>query len=117
MCNVFFACIRNALMPVHIKKEIEKMHDATISHIWNEIYDKIDIIGETGTIDELTIRFPLERIYEIDGFWKKYNYETIDFGFYTIKLNSKMDYSYKDMPIEMDFYSDGRIGFLEIARK
>ena len=116
MCNRIFQLLRNLWMPIHIKKEIDELHDDVIRSLWNEIYDKIDTIGITRTFEEFTISFPLNRIYEIDGYWKKYNYEIIDFGFYTIKLNNTMEYSYKDMPIRMDFYSDGNTGFLEISR-
>jgi hypothetical protein len=117
MCNRFFAFIRNLWMPANIKKEIEKMHDATISFLWNELYDKIFIIGEKSTTEEFIIRFPLDRIYEIDGYWKKYNYETLDFYFYKLKLNTVAEFSYKSMPIKVDFYSDGVMGFLEISRR
>ena len=117
MCNRLFQILRNLWMPSAIKKEIEELHDHTIRLLWNEIYDKIDIIGETGTSEEMIIRFPINRTYEIDGYWKKYNYEILDFGFYTIKLDNTMEYSYKEIPIILDFYSDGPVGFLEIARK
>ncbi len=103
-------------MPTHIKKEIEELHEEKIRWLWNEIYDKFFIIGETRTTEEFIIRFPLTRTYEIDGYWKKYNYEIIDFGFYKIKLNEKMNYSYEDMLIILDFYSDGNTGFLELVR-
>ena len=103
-------------MPTQLKKEIEELHEGAIKSLWNEIYNAIDTIGITRTFEELTISFPLNRIYEIDGYWKKYKYETIDFGFYKIKLNNAMEYSYKDMQIGMDFYSDGNTGFLEISR-
>ena len=117
MCNKLSAFIRNLWMPTTIKKEIEGLHENTIKWLWNEIYDKFFIIGETGTSEEFIIRFPLQRTYEIDGYWKKYNYQTIDFGFYKLKLNSKMNYSYEDVPIVLDFYSDSNTGFLEICRK
>lgn len=117
MCNKFPAFIRNLWMPTHIKKEIEELHEATIKWLWNEIYDKFFIIGETRTTEEFIIRFPLTRTYEIDGYWKTYNYRTIDFGFYTLKLNTKMNYSYEDVPIVLDFYSDGNTGFFEMCIK
>lgn len=116
MCNTLFQLLRNLWMPTHIKKDIEKLHENTIKWIWNEIYDKIFIIGETRTTEEFTIRFPLTRIYNTEGYWKKYNYKLLDFGFYKLKLNTKTNYSYKDMPIVLDFYSDGNTGFLEICR-
>ncbi len=116
MCNTLSAFIRNVWIPTLTKKEIEKLHHKTISFLWNELYDKIFIIGETSTTEEFIIRFPLERIYEIDGYWKKYNYKTLDFYFYKLKLNTITDFSYKSIPIKVDFHSDGKIGFLEISR-
>ena len=114
MCILNF--IRNLLVPVAIKKELDGLHEATIKQLWNEIYDRIYIIGETGTKEELIVRFPLQRIYQIDGYWKKYNYKTLDFMFYKIKLNSQTNYSFRDIQIILDFYSDNGIGYLEISR-
>lgn len=114
MCILNF--IRNLWIPSVIKKEINALHDNTIKCLWNEIYDKIYIIGETRTKEELIIRFPLKRVYEIDGYWKKYDYKTIDFGFYTLNVNDNINYTYKDIEIKLDFYSDNDIGFLELCR-
>jgi hypothetical protein len=117
MCNRLFAFIRNLWMPVTIKKEIDQMHQNTIRWLWDEIYEKMYEVCESNTIDELIIKLPLDRIYEIDGYWKKYNYDTLDFYFYKLKLNTVTHYTYKSIPIKVDFYSDGSIGFLEVSRK
>jgi len=117
MCNAICNFIRNLWMPANIKKEIDNLHNNTIRWLWDEIYDKIYIIGDTRTTEELTIRFPLNRIYEIDSFWKKYNYNVLDFYFYKLKVNTIVNIPYKSMDITIDFYSDGDVGFLEISRK
>ena len=90
MCILNF--IRNLWIPAAIKKELDGLHEATIKQLWNEIYDRIYIIGETG------------------------NYKTLDFMFYKIKLNSQTNYSFRDMSIQMEFYSDNGIGYLELSR-
>ena len=117
MCNAICNFLRNLWMPANIKKEIDNLHNNTIRWLWDEIYDKIYIIGETRTTEELIIRFPLNRIYEIDSFWKKYNYNVLDFYFYKLKVNTITHIPYKSLDITIDFYSDGDVGFLEISRK
>ncbi len=104
-------------MPSAIKKEIDGLHHKTIRWLWDELYSKIYEIGETRTMDELIIKFPLDRTYDINGYWKKYSYDVIDFGVYKLYLNSITYIPYKSMSISVDFYSDGIIGYLEISRK
>ncbi len=118
MCNKLFVFLRNLWIPASIKKEIDGLHHNTICNIWNELYGHIYAIGEQQFVTQETlIKFQLDRIYEIDGYWKKYNYETLDFGVYKLHLNSITHIPYKSMTIAIDFYSDGTMGYLEISRK
>jgi hypothetical protein len=119
MCNKLFTFLRNLWIPASIKKEIDGLHHATIRSIWDQIYTNIYAIGEHtfAAAEEKTIKFQLDRIYEIDGYWKKYNYETLDFGVYKLHLNSITHIPYKSMIIAIDFYSDGIMGYLEMSRK
>ena len=91
-------------LPRRARKEIEGCHEATIQHIWDAIYNEIYMLSHYEGRRSAVVNFPAKRRYEVDGGWSRtYDYRTLDFMFYILRLGDVRKLYYKSRHYTLEF--------------
>ena len=91
-------------MPANAVKEINELHEKTLSDIWDSIYNEIYMLSHYNIKKTTSVTFPSKKTYETDDGWKKiYNYKQLDFIFYTLRLGDIKHIYYKERHYLLEF--------------